>query len=322
MKKSILLYISAAIIASAFIVASVKATSTTSCLKTEEECTVNQQITSPYIPDNIEFCGQSINLLLTGNREQFDREITAFTYGHSTTLLIFKRANRYFPIIEKILKEEEVPDDFKYLAVVETMLNIRAVSSAKAAGLWQFMEGTAKDYGLEVTSEVDQRYDIELSTRAACKYFKKAYEDFGDWSTVAAAYNAGKNRLNNDLEKQQGENFFDLWLPEETMRYVFRILAIKQIMTHPKTYGFILKEEDFSPSIQESIIEINTPINWVELAQKYGLTYAQLRASNVWIRDLTLTNRMNKTYRVNIPNKADFKYDCARIKVHDSNWIK
>ena len=111
------------------------------------------------------------------------------------------------------------------------MLNIRAVSSAKAAGLWQFMEGTAKDYGLEVTSEVDQRYDIELSTRAACQYFKKAYEDFGDWSTVAAAYNAGKNRLNNDLEKQQGENFFDLWLPEETMRYVFRILAIKQIMT-------------------------------------------------------------------------------------------
>ena len=174
---------------------------------------------------------------------------------------------------------------------------------------------TAKYHAHLIKSNAEQNAHERIETVKELQRQQQGQEEKQSTETL-------KIRLNNDLEKQQGENFFDLWLPEETMRYVFRILAIKQIMTHPKTYGFILKEEDFSPSIQESIIEINTPINWVELAQKYGLTYAQLRASNVWIRDLTLTNRMNKTYRVNIPNKADFKYDCARIKVHDSNWIK
>jgi membrane-bound lytic murein transglycosylase D len=274
------------------------------------------------IPDKVEFAGTIIPLDRYDMRERFDREQIAFTYAYASTIVTIKRANLYFPVIEPILKQNGIPDDFKYLALVESSFNIRAFSSAKAAGFWQFMPETARQYGLEISNGIDERYHIEKSTMAACRYLKDAYEKFGDWATVAASYNAGMERINSEQTMQQAGSFFDMLLFDETTRYVFRILAIKEILKDPQKYGFYIKRAHLYPAIRFTEVTVNGPIeDWAEFAKSLGITYAQLKDFNVWIRGNKLENKDWKTYVVRIPQKSDFTFNAKRIKVYQDNWV-
>ena len=212
------------------------------------------------VPRSIIFCGDTIDLTRFDRRERMDRELLAFTYMHSTTLQIIKRANRYFPIVESILRENGVPDDFKYLMSIESNNNPQARSVAGAAGLWQFMPATGREFGLEVGNSVDERYHVEKSTRAACKYLKQAYARFGNWASVAASYNAGQGRISKELERQYEENALDLQLVEETSRYVYRILAVKMLFADPTKFGFRLRASDLYPPIPYREIKVEKTI--------------------------------------------------------------
>ena len=274
------------------------------------------------IPEQVEFCGEIIPLDRLDLRERFDREINSFTYLHSTTMLYFKRANRYFPIIEPILKANGIPEDFKYLCVIESNLDTRALSPSKAAGLWQFLESTGKSYGLEITSEVDERYHIEKATEAACKYFRDAYNLFGSWINVAASYNAGMSRISETAKSQYVDSALDMLLVSETSRYVFRIVAIKEVFSRPRIYGFSFSKEDFYPYIPLKKVTINQDISDLAFfAKERGINYMLLKDYNVWLRATQLRTR-GKTYEIAIPEKKQLYYDKSNIKVHDPNWIK
>jgi len=275
------------------------------------------------VPHSVQFAGEDVNLDRYDMHERFDREINGFTYLHSTTLLLIKRANRIFPIIEPILKENGIPDDFKYLAVIESSLNQRAVSSAGAAGLWQFMPKTAPNYGLEVSAEVDERYSIEKSTVAACKYFSQAYNKYGSWASVALSYNAGQGRITGELEKQQAEDGLDLWLVDETTRYYFRMLAIKQVFENPYRYGFVLTENDLYKPIDFKKVEVTQSIDdLAAFAKNNGVTYAQLKDFNTWLRDrkLTIAGKSRSSYTILIPTQESLYYT-NKVKVHDKRWL-
>jgi hypothetical protein len=275
------------------------------------------------VPNEVDFCGEKISLSRIDMRERFDREINSFAYLHSTTLLYFKRANRFFPIIEPILKKNNIPTDFKYLCVIESNLDIRAFSPAKAAGLWQFMEATGKSYGLEISPEVDERYHIEKATQAACRYFKDAYAKYGRWTDVAASYNAGMGRISSSMESQKVDSAFDLLLVAETSRYVFRIMALKQIFENPRNYGFALNKGDLYPCVPVQYDTISKGIeNIAEYAKGKSINYMLLKEFNPWIRDVKLTVKPGKSYRIAIPNKDDLYYDVDKIKVYDENWVK
>ncbi|MFV0330025.1 MAG: lytic transglycosylase domain-containing protein [Dysgonomonas sp.] len=280
---------------------------------------------SVEVPDKVDFAGEEIVLDRYDFHERYDREINGFTYLHSTTLLLVKRANRYFPIVEPILKENGIPDDFKYLAVIESSLDHRAVSSAGAAGLWQFMPKTAPNYGLEVSSEVDERYSIEKSTVAACKYFREAYSKYGSWASVALSYNAGQGRISGELDKQQAEDSLDLWLVSETTRYYFRMLAIKQIFENPAKFGFIFTEKDLYKPIEFTKVEVTQSIpDLASFAKEKGLTYAQLKDFNSWLRDrkLTISAKSQSSYTLLIPTQESLYYKKGgKIKVHNRAWI-
>jgi hypothetical protein len=289
-----------------------------------EQPLVSSSIVSVPIPQEIKFCNKEISFERLDMRERFDREINSLIYFHSSTLLLIKKANRFFPIIEPILKKNGIPDDFKYLCVIESNLDTRAYSSAKAAGLWQFIESTAKIYGLEIREGVDERYHIEKATKAACKYFKDAYDRYGNWINTAASYNAGTFRISSEMQKQQEESAFDLLLVPETSRYVFRIMAIKEIFSNPQKYGFILKKENLYPQVPLSYVEISTDIpDWAVFAKEHGISYMQLKEYNVWLRDtkLTMPKGEKKTYRIAIPKKEDLYFNKNNIKVHDKAWV-
>ncbi len=274
------------------------------------------------IPEKVAFAGTFIPLNRYDMRERYDREQMAFTYAYASTIVTIKRANLYFPVIEPILEQNGIPDDFKYLALVESNFNTRAYSSAKAAGFWQFMPETARQYGLEVSNGIDERYHIEKSTVAACRYLKDAYDRFGDWPTVAASYNAGMRRIGSEQAMQQAGNFFDMLVFDETSRYVFRILAIKEILRQPQKYGFYIKREHLYPSIGFTEVSVAGPVDdWAEFAKSQGITYAQLKDFNVWIRGNTLENPEWKTYVVRIPRKEDLTFDAKRIRVYQKNWV-
>lgn len=279
-------------------------------------------VTSPTVPTEVTFDGEKIDLRRYDRRERMDREMNAFTYMHSTTMLLIKRANRYFPIVEPILKANGIPDDFKYLMVIESNLNNVARSPAGAAGLWQFMPTTAREFGLEVNDNVDERYNIEKATIAACKYFKQAYAKYGDWMAVSAAYNAGQARISSQLEKQLASHAMDLWLVEETSRYMFRLLAAKEIFSNPQRYGFLLKREHLYPPMPYKKVTVNTPIeNLDEYAKQQGITYAQLRDANPWLREHSLKNKSGKTYVLNIPTQEGMYYDPKKTVAHNKNWV-
>jgi hypothetical protein len=279
------------------------------------------------LPSQVTFCKQKIELDRLDLRERFDREITAQTYLHSTTLLYIKRANRFFPIIEPILKKNNIPDDFKYLAVIESGLDTRALSPARAAGLWQFMEQTARQYGLEIRDGVDERYHISKATEAACQYFNEAYQLYGNWIDVAASYNAGMARITTLLRQQRAESTLDLLLVAETSRYLFRIIAAKEIFENPKKYGFNLKKEDLYPPVDVHWVEVQQSIpNLSAFAQTNDLNYMQLKDYNVWLRDTTLVIKKTgdlpaKTYQIAIPKKEDLYFNKKRIQVHNPAWI-
>lgn len=276
----------------------------------------------PEVPVEVRFAGETIKLNRADLRERMDREITAFTYSHQLTLLMIKRANRYFPIVEPILKECGVPDDLKYLMVIESNLSPLAKSSVGAAGMWQFMPETGRKYGLEVNANIDERYNIEKATRAACAYLKESYDMYGDWMTVAASYNAGQNGITRRLEQQGVTRAMDLWLVEETSRYMFRILTAKMVLENPKVYGFMLKRSQLYPYIApKTVITTTQQIDdLTAFAKEHGVTIAQLKEENPWLREYTMNNKSGRTYRIRIPDVAALHYDPTKTKPHNPNW--
>jgi hypothetical protein len=278
---------------------------------------------NPYVPTNMTFAGKLVDLRRADLRERLDRELITFTYGHTTTLLMIKRANRYFPIIEPILKECGIPDDLKYLMVIESSVDIRALSPAKAAGLWQFMPATGKEYGLEVSANVDERYHVEKATRAACKYLKDGYGKYGDWLTVAASYNAGFARITSELEKQKTDTSMDMWLNKETSRYMFRILAAKQVFSSPQQYGFVLRASDLYPTLPTKSYEVKSTITDLgTFAKEQGVPMSLIKEANPWLMSNTLPVRSGgKTYIIQIPVIEKWNYTPDSTIPHNSNWV-
>ena len=253
-------------------------------------------------------------------REGLDRELSSFTYLHSTTMLLIKRANRYFPIIEPILKANGIPDDFKYLAVIESNLDPKITSPARAVGLWQLLEGTAKGYGLKITPTVDERCNIAKATEAACKYLNEAYKKYGDWLTVAVSYNAGMGRVSEQLSRQDESSVLNMYFVEETMRYAYRIFAIKQIFENPYKYGFVLSPENLYTPIDCYEVEADKDIpDLAAFARQQGITYSDLKQFNLWLRDTKLITGGVK-YKILIPNKNKLYYNNSSPYVHDKRW--
>lgn len=257
----------------------------------------------PDIPVKIDFAGEPVPLHRWDVKEQLEREVLTNSYYHTSTLYILRLQSRYFPMIEKRLKANGVPDDFKYLCVAESALR-NQTSRAGAVGFWQFMKGTAPRYGLEVTNEVDERYDVGKSTDAACKYLLDAYEKFGSWTAAAASYNCGQGGFNKFSNYQQKDNYYDLLLPEETMRYVFRILALKHIISNAKGLGFVVFEEDAYKPINTRDIEVKETIpNLADFSIYHNSSYRMLKILNPWLRGHSLTVRNGKKYTIKLPAK-------------------
>lgn len=279
-------------------------------------------VLAPEIPDSMKFCGENVSFDRIDIAERLDRELTGTVYGQTLSTLIIKRANRYFPMLTEILKENDAPEDLVYLAVAESSLNIKALSPAGAAGIWQFMPSTGKDYGLEVNEYVDERYDIEKSTVAACKFLKKYYSKFGNWATVCSGYNVGMAGIDSSLVRQKVNNVFDLRLNEETSRYYFRIIAYKIFLSDPKRFGYQIKENQLYQPIEYDIETVDTPVDsWMTWAQEHDITYAQLREANPWIRSTRLPNDSGKVYKVKIPKHDSLYRSTAGNEVFNRNWV-
>lgn len=256
------------------------------------------------LPDNLNFAGEPVPVQNPDIKERMDRELLVNTYWQSNGLLLFKRANKYFPIIEPILKEEGVPEDLKYLAVIESGLT-QAVSPARATGFWQILKETGKEYGLEVNDNVDERYHIEKSTRAACKYLKASKERFGSWTLAAAAYNAGNYGVSREMERQNVDGYYDLLLGEETGRYVFRILALKEILSNPGKYGFNFQDKDLYTEVPTYKVSVDTAVSdFTKFAEGFGINYKILKIHNPWLREKHLNNSSRKQYSIDIPEEG------------------
>ena len=252
----------------------------------------------------MDFSGEEVPTFMADVQERLDKEMITNMNYHTNTTLVIKRANKVFPIIEPILAKYGVPDDFKYLAVIESSL-VNAVSPAGARGVWQFMPATAKEKGMEVSDEVDERYHLEKSTEAACKYLLVAKEKFGSWTLAAASYNGGMNGISKKMEEQQVDNYYDLLLTEETSRYVFRILALKEIMKNSDKYGFRIPNEALYYNIPTKKIVIDSSItDLAKFAKTQGVNYKILKIHNPWLRDKKLTNTSGKKYEIEIPTSG------------------
>lgn len=282
----------------------------------------NAAVQSPVIPTSVTFADKKIDLDRIDMYERLDRELTAMTYTHGNTLLLIKRANRYFPEIIPILKKNGVPEDIIYLACIESTLNPRAYSAAKAAGLWQFIPSTAKQYGLEVNEYVDERYNTEKATVAACRYLKDALKKYGNWESVAASYNGGMARITKELASQNATTAYDLYLVDETSRYMFRLLAMKLIMENPREYGFVVQSDQLYQPVRTQTVEVSGPVeDWPSWADSHGINFMTLREYNPWIRAKSLPNKTGKTYKVKIPNKNDLKRSTQNKIVYNKNWV-
>lgn len=253
------------------------------------------------LPEQISFAGESAPLQVPDVMERLDRELQVNIYLQSSTLFLLKRANRWLPRITEILKAHDIPEDFKYLPLIESGL-LNGVSPKEAVGYWQIREASGKELGLEITREVDQRYDPIKSTEAACKYIRKAYEKFGNWTLVAASYNRGVAGIRSDLDDQQVNNYYDAHLNDETARYVFRILAIKEIFEHPDKYGFKLKAEHLYHPEPLRHIEVRETIpDLVAFAKEQGSNYKILKRHNPWLRQNRLSVKKGKSYQIALP---------------------
>lgn len=270
------------------------------------------KIVSLHLPDTLSFAGEKVPLELFYVRESLDRELSVNTYWHSSTLTLIKRSHRWFPMIDSVLQTNGIPSDFRYLAVIESGL-ANVISPANAVGFWQFLKGTAKDFDLEVSKDVDERYNRLKSTQAACEYFLDSYEKFGNWALVAAAYNAGKNGIAKRMEKQKASSYYDMLLPDETTRYVYRILAMKLIFESPESYGFYIDENEvYLPIPTHSVVVENEVESWADFADDHGLSYKLLKYFNPWLRQSSLKNRKKKTYSIQIP---DPPYDLTHEEI-------
>ncbi|MDA8898111.1 lytic transglycosylase domain-containing protein [Flavobacteriaceae bacterium] len=257
------------------------------------------------IAEAYSFAGETVTLDEHDLRERMDKELLVNTYWQSNMMLMIKRSNKYFPTIERILKEEGVPDDFKYLAVIESGLeNVNSPAGAK--GFWQIMKTTGREMGLEVNSNVDERYHIENATRVACTYLKKAKKKLGSWTLAAASYNRGISGINRLLEKQQAETYYDLLLNSETRRYVFRILAMKEILSNPTRYGFVFEVQDLYTEIPVYTVEVDTAIsNIARFAKTMGVNYKQMKIHNPWLLQNHLNNKSRKLYHIKLPKAVE-----------------
>jgi len=283
--------------------------------KTAEEVEIpevskSHLFTSPYIPEVVEFAGEPLPIHLFDVRENLERELIVNMNFHSSTLQYLKRVTRYFPVIEPILAAHGIPDDFKYLALIESDFRNR-VSPRGATGFWQFMRAAAIDFGLEMNNEVDERYHLEKSTIAASRYLNDAYRIFGSWTMAAAAYNMGRAGLTAQVRRQRANNYYDLILNEETARYVFRIAAVKLILNDPLRYGFYVPEDRKYRPIPYTEVEVRTSIpDLIDFAANHNTNYRMLRLINPWLRGTSLTNTARKTYIIKIPEEG-FRVDAT-----------
>ena len=279
---------------------------------TSNSDTVHQQgfnskynVYSVLKPDNLKFANENIPESTFDVWERLDKELLKNIYWQSNTLLYFKRANKYFPIIEEILEKNNIPSDFKYLALIESGFEYK-VSPSGAAGFWQIMKGTAREYGLEVNYAIDERYHLIKSTEAACKYLQKAYDKFGSWTMAAASYNMGINGVQRQVKKQNTNNYFNLYLNDETSRYVFRIIVIKEIMENPRKYGFVFRQNDLYsyPSVRQIRVD-STINNLYSFAQENDINYKILKRFNPWLRTSKLPDESRRVYYIDIPKKSE-----------------
>ena len=251
--------------------------------------------------DDITFAGERVPLEMFNIRERYERELLSTCYFHSNTMLLVKRSKRWFPVIEPILKKYGIPDDFKYLCVTESTLT-NAVSPAGAVGFWQFLERTGKEYGLEINKDVDMRYNVELETEAACRYFLKSYDIYHNWTLVAASFNAGTRRLNKFLKEQKVNSYYDLLMADETERYVFRILAFKTILENPERYGiYVSKNLEYQPFKYKTVAVSENVDSWADFALEHDITYKLLKIFNPWLRSNSLKVKKGEHYDIKIP---------------------
>lgn len=267
----------------------------------EQQSSQTLRVEALDIPNVMTFAGERVPLQDTDVRERLDREIHVNTYWHSNMLLMIKKANRFFSEIEPLLKKYNLPDDFKYLAVAESGLD-NVTSHAGASGFWQFMKATGKEYGLEINNYVDERYNLELATKVAAQYLINSKELFGSWTNAAAAYNAGNAGITKQMKRQDATDYYSLLLNSETGRYVFRILAFKEILSNPEKYGFYVDQQDLYQAIPTKTIIINTPVeDFAKFAKQQGINYKILKIHNPWLRDTYLKNASGKAYSIKIP---------------------
>jgi len=323
MNKSHILFFASSIILLASALVFLSATRTR---QNRPELPIMQQFSAtPRFENTQTIFGKTYDLSRYDLHERFERELTNICYTHNSSILTIKRANRYFPIIVPILEEEGIPADFIYLCCIESNLYTRAKSPAGACGLWQFMRETARQYGLVVNDEVDERYNTEKATRAACKYLKDAYARFGDWMTVAASYNGGMGGIRSKLNTQKADQAMDLVLPEETSRYMFRIMAYKELFRDPYRYGFVLYSDQLYRPIRTTTVTVRSSIaDLADYAKKQGISYFQLKEFNPWLRDSKLTFKKGSpsSYKIAIPLAKDLYYDANEpFEVYDSAWI-
>ena len=273
----------------------------------DEDFPQGYKIISPEIPTYLEFAGEKIPTENFEVYERMEREFLSNTYWHSATILAIKRANRWFPIIEPILKKNNIPDDFKYLAVAESNLE-NVISPAGATGFWQFMKPAGEKYGLEINSQVDERYDVEKSTEAACKYLKDSYDMFGSWITAAASYNMGQDGIEEQQGRQKSNNYFNLVLNSETSRFVARIVSLKYIVQNPEKYGFeITEEKKYKPLDYDEVTLDSSVTDMADYANSLGVNYFILKMYNPWLRDNSLSNKSKKSYSIKIPTKGSIE---------------
>ena len=263
---------------------------------------LNYQVGSVEIPDSFFFAGERMPLELFDVRESLDRELLISAYRHSATIVLIKKANRFFPVIEPILAEYGIPDDFKYLAVAESDL-ANLISPVGATGFWQIMEATGKEQGMEINTEVDERYHLEKSTRFACNYIMKSFAKYGSWTMAAASYNAGNRGIDEQIKIQNETDYYNLLLNEETARYIYRIASYKLIFTHPERYGFNITPDELYPRIPYTEVSVDTAVtSFEQFARAFGTNYKMLKFFNPWLRKPFLTNRTGKSYTIKVPD--------------------
>ena len=253
------------------------------------------------LPESMTFCGEEVPLDLFYVRERLERELMVNSYRHSATILLLKRTTRWFPVMEPIMAKNGLPEDFKYLAMIESELT-NAVSPSKAVGFWQFLESTGKEYGLEINKEVDMRYSVEKETVAACKYLKDSYRKFGSWTAAAAAFNCGNGRITRTMSEQRVDSYYDMLLPEETQRYVFRILALKLITENPEKYGYRISDNGwYQPYEYKTVTVVQSIPDLVDFAFREGTNLKMLKYFNPWLRGNSLTISPGNSYEIKIP---------------------